>query len=149
MVGIRRQSSVSLRISCLRWATDRSGVTLWPNIAFLPKVLSDSHRNQPIRLARYDPPPGEGADRPELCVQCGPWRLILQQPHVFGGQTSSSSASVVPMSVALFPSSVCPTGSWTPLVMPTKPITIRCRLVYDAIPLGVSLRHGLRRGVYP
>lgn len=58
--------ALSVSDSCLRWTTDRSGVTLWPNIAFLPKVLSDSHRNQPIRLARYDPPPGERADRPEL-----------------------------------------------------------------------------------
>ena len=37
--------------------TDGSGVTLWPNIAFLPKVLSPNHVNRAIELGPYHPPP--------------------------------------------------------------------------------------------
>ena len=51
--------ALSVSDTCLRWNTDGSGVTLWPNVAFLPKVLSRSHLNQPIRLASFRPPPGE------------------------------------------------------------------------------------------
>ena len=46
--------------TCLRWNSDSSGVTLWPNVAFLPKVLPRNHLNQPIQLARFDPPSEEG-----------------------------------------------------------------------------------------
>jgi len=45
--------------SCLRWNSDGSGVTQWPNAAFLPKVLTRSYLNQPLRLAQFDPPSGE------------------------------------------------------------------------------------------
>ena len=58
--------ALSISDSCLRWNPDGSGVTLWPNTAFLPKVLSTAHLNQPIRLARFNPPPGEGTNQPEL-----------------------------------------------------------------------------------
>ena len=44
-----------------------SKVTLWPNIAFTPKVLSASHLNQPIRLAKFIPPPGEAGRMELLC----------------------------------------------------------------------------------
>ena len=37
--------------------SDGSGGTLWPNIAFLPKVLSPNHVNQAIELGAYHPPP--------------------------------------------------------------------------------------------
>ena len=58
--------ALSISDSCLRWNSDGSGVTLWPNTAFLPKVLSRAHQNQPIRLARFDPSPGERGEEPEL-----------------------------------------------------------------------------------
>lgn len=41
---------------CLRWGPGGSGLTLWPNVAFLPKVLPRGHRNQPIYVARFEPP---------------------------------------------------------------------------------------------
>ena len=53
--------ALSVSNSCLRWNSDDSGVTLWPNTAFLPKVLSRTYLNQPIQLARFNPPPEEGA----------------------------------------------------------------------------------------
>ena len=40
-----------------------AGLTLWPNPEFLPKVLSNLHLNQPIQLARFDPPGGEGDEK--------------------------------------------------------------------------------------
>lgn len=51
----------SVNRSCLRWSSDGSGVTLWPNVAFLPKVLSSSYMNQPIQLSRFEPPLQENA----------------------------------------------------------------------------------------
>lgn len=60
--------ALSVSESCLRWNADGSGVTLWPNMAFLPKVWSRAHLDHPIQLAQYAPPPGEGGDQPEfLC----------------------------------------------------------------------------------
>ena len=47
--------ALSVSDTCLRWNSDGSGVTLWPNVAFLPKVLPRNHLNQPIQLARFDP----------------------------------------------------------------------------------------------
>ena len=58
--------ALSTSDSCLRWNPDGSGVTLWPNTAFLPKVLSTAHLNQPIRLAQFNPPLGERTDQLEL-----------------------------------------------------------------------------------
>ncbi|KAK9542065.1 hypothetical protein VZT92_002063 [Zoarces viviparus] len=55
--------ALSVSESCLRWNSDGSGVTLWPNAAFLPKVLTRSHINQPIQLAAFDPPSGEERSR--------------------------------------------------------------------------------------
>ncbi|KAK0139820.1 hypothetical protein N1851_023263 [Merluccius polli] len=52
--------ALSVSDTCLRWNSDGSGVTLWPNVAFLPKVLPRNHLNQPIQLARFDPPSEEG-----------------------------------------------------------------------------------------
>ena len=52
--------ALSVSDTCLRWNSDGSGVTLWPNVAFLPKTLPRNHLNQPIQLARFDPPSGEG-----------------------------------------------------------------------------------------
>ncbi|XP_016516896.1 uncharacterized protein LOC107833105 [Poecilia formosa] len=58
--------ALSVSPSCLRWGSDGSGVTLWPNPAFVPKVLSRSHCNQPLRLARFQPTSGEADDSSEL-----------------------------------------------------------------------------------
>lgn len=58
--------ALSVSSSCLRWNHDKSSVTLWPNPAFLPKVLCRSYLNQPIRLTQFNPPAGEAGDEPEL-----------------------------------------------------------------------------------
>ena len=58
--------ALSVSESCLRWNPDQSGVTLWPNTAFLPKVPSAANINRPIRLARFEPPPGEAASQLKL-----------------------------------------------------------------------------------
>lgn len=48
--------ALSVSESCLRWGPEGSGVTLWPNVAFLPKTLPRGHVNRPIYLARFVPP---------------------------------------------------------------------------------------------
>lgn len=47
--------ALSVSESCLRWGPDGPWVTLWPNVAFLPKVLPRNHLNRPIHLAWFDP----------------------------------------------------------------------------------------------
>ncbi|KAK0156350.1 hypothetical protein N1851_000347 [Merluccius polli] len=51
--------ALSMAETCLRWNPDGSGVVLWPT--FLPKVLSRTHLNQPIRLTRFDSTSEEGS----------------------------------------------------------------------------------------
>ncbi len=51
--------ALSVSDSCLRWNSDGTGVTLWPNTAFLPKVLSSSNLNRPIHLAQFVFPEGD------------------------------------------------------------------------------------------
>lgn len=58
--------ALSVSPSCLRWSPDGSGVTLWPNTAFVPKVLPRSHCNQPLTLSRFQPPSEEGLNGSEL-----------------------------------------------------------------------------------
>lgn len=60
--------ALSVSPSCLRWSPDGTGVTLWPNTAFVPKVLSRSHCNRPLTLSRFQPSSGEGLSGSEfLC----------------------------------------------------------------------------------
>lgn len=58
--------ALSVSQSCLKWAPDGSGVTLWPNTAFVPKVLSHSQCNQPLRLARFQSTAEGTEDRAKL-----------------------------------------------------------------------------------
>ena len=60
--------ALSVSPSCLRWHPDGSGVTLWPNMAFVPKVVSGAHSNRPLVLARFQPPSeGSGHNSELLC----------------------------------------------------------------------------------
>ncbi len=68
--------ALSVSNSCLRWNSDGSGVTLWPNVAFLRKVLASSYTNQPIQLARFEPPPEEGRSK----LLCPVWALEAYTP---------------------------------------------------------------------
>lgn len=58
--------ALSVSPSCLRWHPDGSGVTLWPNMAFVPKVVSGAHSNQPLTLARFQPQSGSPGQASEL-----------------------------------------------------------------------------------
>ncbi len=49
--------ALSVSDDCLRWKTDYSGVSLWPNPAFLPKILNPSTVNQAVELAAFKPDP--------------------------------------------------------------------------------------------
>lgn len=58
--------ALSVSQSCLRWHPDGSGVTLWPNTAFVPKVVSRGHSNRPLTLARFQPQSGAPGQTSEL-----------------------------------------------------------------------------------
>lgn len=45
--------ALSMSLQCLRWGPEGNQVTLWPNPAFQPKVLSPQFTNQPIQLAVF------------------------------------------------------------------------------------------------
>jgi len=85
--------ALSVSDTCLRWNSDGSGVTLWPNIAFLPKVLPYNHLNQPIQLARFDPP-AVGRVGLSCCAQCGLLGVIFLLLPVFASQSSCLFAIV-------------------------------------------------------
>ncbi|XP_077367689.1 uncharacterized protein LOC144011105 [Festucalex cinctus] len=95
--------ALSVSPECLRWHPDGAGVTLWPNTAFIPKVLSGSRSNQPLRLKRYVPTPADGGDRPELlcpvrALQCyidatAGIRTSAQLFVCYGGPTKGSALS--------------------------------------------------------
>ncbi|KAK7895505.1 hypothetical protein WMY93_020830 [Mugilogobius chulae] len=55
--------ALSVHESCCRWNSDGSGVTLWPDPSFVPKVPSSSACCPPLQLARFDT---EGSS-PHLC----------------------------------------------------------------------------------
>ncbi len=62
--------ALSVSDDCLRWKTDYSGVSLWPNPAFLPKILNPSTVNQAVELAAFKPDPDSlstGLDLYSLC----------------------------------------------------------------------------------
>ncbi|XP_057685683.1 uncharacterized protein LOC130911993 [Corythoichthys intestinalis] len=75
--------ALSVSPSCMFWHPEGSVVTLWPNVAFMPKVLADSRCNRPLRLARYRPPPGEGGSRPELLCPVRALRLYVDSTASF------------------------------------------------------------------
>lgn len=63
MVSAKRVSELqafSIKDSCFRWNPDGSGVTLWPDPSFVPKVPSMSPVG-PLQLARFD------SDSQHLC----------------------------------------------------------------------------------
>lgn len=94
-------NAFSISESCLQLGLGNSTVTLWPNIAFLPRVLPRGHRNQPIFLARYKLPPAESVSK----VLCSVWALAayigataaIQQTHqlfmLYGGQNRGRAFS--------------------------------------------------------
>nr|XP_061802709.1 uncharacterized protein LOC133593969 [Nerophis lumbriciformis] len=75
--------ALSVSPSCMFWHPEGSGVTLWPNVAFMPKVLAGSRCNCPLRLARYRPPPGEGGSRQELLCPVRALRLYVDSTASF------------------------------------------------------------------
>nr|XP_061795427.1 uncharacterized protein LOC133586985 [Nerophis lumbriciformis] len=75
--------ALSVSPSCMFWHLEGSGVTLWPNVAFMPKVLAGSRCNRPLRLARYRPPPGEGGSRQELLCPVRALRLYVDSTASF------------------------------------------------------------------
>lgn len=109
---VEELETVSISDSCMRWGPGGSGVTLWPNVVFLPKVLPRRHHNQPIYLARFEPPPAENAAR----VLC-PVRVLAACLYRCHGRYTTDGPAVRVLrgartGVAPFLDSVCGAGSW-------------------------------------
>ena len=49
--------ALSVSGDCLRWKADDTGVSLWPNPAFLPKVVNPQTVNQVIELSAFQADP--------------------------------------------------------------------------------------------
>ena len=77
--------ALSISDACLRWKASDSGVTLWPNVSFLPKVLPPSYSNQAIELAAFHPPPftSEAEERAHLLCPVRALRLYIQATQGF------------------------------------------------------------------
>ncbi len=48
--------ALSVSDNCFRWKPDGTGVSLWPNPAFLPKVMNPQFKNQILELVQFQPP---------------------------------------------------------------------------------------------
>jgi len=127
--------ALSVSESCLRWNSDGSGVTLWPNAAFLPKVLTCSYLNQPVRLAQFDPPSGE--ERSKLLCPVRALRTYVEATT--GSQSSFSSAMAGLGGVLPFQNSA--TGLWRPLPVHTEQRAVPCHPARRAILPGVFPHH--------
>lgn len=55
--------ALSIAEPCCRWNPDGSGVTLWSDVAFIPKVSLPAGSTQPLHLARFD----SGSPSEPLC----------------------------------------------------------------------------------
>ena len=61
--------ALSVARGCVRWTSDGSDVTMWPNPIFLPKRLSAFHVNQPVKLSAYTPQTAGGL-QPDASLLC-------------------------------------------------------------------------------
>lgn len=62
---------------CLHWNPYWAAATLWPNPAFLPKIVSSSYVNQPLCLAAFEYP-AQGDKSDANCVLlCPVWALRM------------------------------------------------------------------------
>ncbi len=112
--------ALSVSDSGLSWNSEGSSVTLWPNMAFLPRFW---HHHTPISLSSWpDLNPHQKRAGQSCCAQCGLWRLMLKPPRVYGSVSNSSFATEVLRGAAACPNSGSLTGLWTPLCMPTRPV---------------------------
>lgn len=55
--------ALSVNESCCKWHADGSGVTLWPDASFVPKVSTSAGAALPLQLARF----GSAAEAEPLC----------------------------------------------------------------------------------
>lgn len=91
--------ALSVSPQCMRWGPEDSSVTLWPNPAFLPKVMSPQFINRPFSLAVFDP---ASESTRALCPiralkryvsVTSPWRASDQLFVCFGGRNRGAAVS--------------------------------------------------------
>lgn len=124
--------ALSVHETCFRWNADGSGVTLWPDASFLPKVLTDTATARPLQLARF----GSATSPGPLC----PVRALDMYVRATAPVRKSDSLFVCfagPRWDRLCPNSALPIGLWMSL---NRLICHRgglCRMGYDATRRGV------------
>ena len=93
--------ALSVSPQCVRWGPEDSFVTLWPNPAFLPKVMSPQFVNRPFTLTAFDHH-ASGLARQALCPVrvlrryfsvTESWRASDQLFVSFGGAGKGSALS--------------------------------------------------------
>ena len=60
---------------CLRWKADNTGVSLWPNPSFLPKVVNFQTVNQVVEISSFQPEPASAVGNIDLQTLC-PVRVL-------------------------------------------------------------------------
>ncbi|KAK7878709.1 hypothetical protein WMY93_030948 [Mugilogobius chulae] len=108
--------ALSISETCLRWNADGSGVTLWPDASFLPKVVSTVGSTQPLQLARFEAGVSNNTLCPVRALEVYTWvttsirrsdRLFVCYAGPRRGQASLSNAWLIGL-LRLFTSPMFP-----------------------------------------
>uniref|UniRef100_A0AAV2LM58 Tyr recombinase domain-containing protein n=1 Tax=Knipowitschia caucasica TaxID=637954 RepID=A0AAV2LM58_KNICA len=67
--------ALSVHASCLSFGEDDGMVELWPNPAFLPKVITSAFRSRVIRIRAFHPPPHASPEEERQHLLC-PIRML-------------------------------------------------------------------------
>ena len=62
--------ALSVSQDCMRWKASGTGVSLWPNPAFLPKVIAPQMVNQVLEIASFHPAPDLQGGTEDLSTLC-------------------------------------------------------------------------------
>ncbi|KAK0154023.1 hypothetical protein N1851_003886 [Merluccius polli] len=62
--------ALSISDDCLRWQAGGASVSLWPNPAFLPKVLTPQSINQVLEVTQFQPSSTSQAEQDKLLTLC-------------------------------------------------------------------------------
>ncbi|KAK0138023.1 hypothetical protein N1851_025751 [Merluccius polli] len=62
--------ALSVSDDCLRWQAGGASMSLWPNPAFLPKVLTPQSINQVLEVTQFQPSSTSQADQDKLLTLC-------------------------------------------------------------------------------
>lgn len=73
--------ALSISDNCLRWQAGGTGVSIWPNPAFLPKVLNPQSINQVLEVTQFQPSSTSQAEQDKLLTLCPVMALRAYLSH--------------------------------------------------------------------